>query len=178
MATPHSTISRLAKNVTRFNSMKTEQATFAAGCFWGVEETFRILPGVISTEVGYSGGKGENPSYEEVCSDATGHAEAVRVEFDPEKVSYEQLLEVFWNNHNPTTPNQQGPDHGTQYRSVIFYHTPEQQQLAEKSKLALEESRKWRNPIVTQIVPDAPFYRAEEHHQKYLEKRGLDSCHL
>lgn len=171
-------INRLVKNVTRFNFMKTEQATFAAGCFWGVEETFRILPGVISTEVGYSGGKGENPSYEEVCSDATGHAEAVRVEFDPEKVSYEQLLEVFWNNHNPTTPNQQGPDHGTQYRSVIFYHTPAQQQLAEKSKSALEESRKWRNPIVTQIVPAAPFYRAEEYHQKYLQKRGLDSCHL
>lgn len=157
--------------------MTLQQATFAAGCFWGVEEIFRNIEGVVSTEVGYSGGKRENPSYEQVCSDATGHSEAVRVEFDPEKVSYEKLLEVFWKNHNPTTPNQQGPDYGSQYRSVIFYHTPEQRLLAEMSRDALEASGKWRNPIVTEIVQAMPFYRAEEYHQKYLMKRGEGSCH-
>lgn len=159
------------------NSSNTETATFAAGCFWGVEATFRKIPGVIDAIVGYTGGTMEQPSYEDVCTDRTGHAEAVQVTFDPTKVSYGQLLEVFWNNHNPTTLNRQGPDVGTQYRSVIFYHTPEQARLAAQSKQALEESKKWDRPVVTQIMPAQPFYKAEEYHQRYLEKRGEDVCH-
>ena len=158
--------------------MKTEKATFAAGCFWGVEETFREVPGVVATQVGYCGGKTKNPTYEDVCTDTTGHAEAVEVEFDPAKVSYDKLLDVFWANHDPTTPNSQGPDFGTQYRSVIFYHTPEQQAAAQASKEKLEASGRFRRPIVTQIVPAATFYRAEEYHQQYLEKRGLRECHI
>lgn len=154
------------------------KATFAAGCFWGVEETFRSLPGVISTQVGYSGGTTDNPTYKEVCTDRTGHAEAVEVEYDPDKVSYDDLLKVFWENHDPTTLNRQGPDTGTQYRSVIFYHSPDQQAAAKASKDDLEKSGRYRRPIVTQIVPAVPFYRAEEYHQQYLAKRGLSHCHL
>lgn len=153
-------------------------ATFGAGCFWGVEEVFRQIPGVKDTIVGYMGGKTENPTYEEVCTDQTGHAEVVQVEYDPEQVTYEELLEVFWNNHNPTTLNRQGPDVGTQYRSVIFYHTDEQKLAAEASKKQLDQSGKWKDPIVTQIEPASIFWRAEEYHQRYLQKRGLNACHL
>ena len=153
-------------------------ATFGAGCFWGVEEVFRQIPGVKNTAVGYMGGTTENPTYEEVCTDQTGHTEVVQVEYDPEQVTYEELLDVFWNNHNPTTLNRQGPDVGTQYRSVIFYHTDEQKQAAEASKKQLDQSGKWKDPIVTQIEPASTFWRAEEYHQRYLQKRGLNACHL
>jgi peptide-methionine (S)-S-oxide reductase len=151
-------------------------ATFAAGCFWGVEATFRQVPGVVSTAVGYTGGKTAHPTYEDVCTGRTGHAEAVEVIYDPARVSYEDLLTVFWNNHNPTTLNRQGPDIGTQYRSAIFYHTPEQEVAARASKEALEAAKKHRKPIVTEIVSAAPFYRAEEYHQQYFEKRGISHC--
>jgi peptide-methionine (S)-S-oxide reductase len=154
--------------------MTAEKATFGAGCFWGVEETFRKLKGVISTTVGYTGGNKDNPSYEDVCTDETGHAEVVEVEFDPSQVSYHQLLDVFWSNHNPTTLNRQGPDVGTQYRSVIFYHSSEQKAAAEKSKA--EKAVKFTRPIVTQIEPVPKFWRAEEYHQRYLEKRGQSHC--
>jgi peptide-methionine (S)-S-oxide reductase len=156
--------------------MTTEKATFGAGCFWGVEETFRTLPGVKSTAVGYAGGRKEHPSYEDVCSDETGHAEVVEVEFDPQTIGYDKLLDVFWSNHNPTTPNRQGPDVGTQYRSVIFYHSPEQKAQAEASKAALEKSGKHSRPVVTQIEPAPRFWRAEDYHQKYLQKRGQTHC--
>jgi peptide-methionine (S)-S-oxide reductase len=154
--------------------MTTEKATFGAGCFWGVEETFRKLKGVISTTVGYAGGNKEAPSYKDVCTDMTGHAEVVEVEFDPSQISYEQLLDVFWSNHNPTTLNRQGPDVGTQYRSVIFYHSPEQKATAEKSKT--EQAARLPRAIVTQIEPAPKFWRAEEYHQRYLEKRGQTHC--
>lgn len=153
-------------------------ATFGAGCFWGVEEKFRVLPGVKSTTVGYMGGGNANPTYEQVCTDRTGHAEVVQVEYDSAQVSYQGLLKIFWDNHNPTTLNRQGPDSGTQYRSVIFYSTPEQKDEAEKSKAELEASGKWKTPIVTQIAPATDFWRAEEYHQQYLYKRGLGSCHI
>ena len=156
--------------------MTTEKATFGAGCFWGVESTFRSIQGVTDAAVGYAGGTTENPTYEDVCTDETGHAEVVRVEFDPSVVSYEKLLDVFWASHNPTTLNRQGPDAGTQYRSVIFYHSPEQRAAAEASKVALEKSGRFRSPIVTQIEPAPKFYRAEEYHQRYLEKRGRSHC--
>ena len=155
-------------------SMTTEKATFGAGCFWGVEETFRKLTGVTSTAVGYAGGTKDDPTYEDVCSDETGHAEAVQVEFDPSQISYDDLLDVFWSNHNPTTLNRQGPDVGTQYRSVIFYHSPEQKAAAEKSKI--DTSSRFNRPIVTQIEPARKFWRAEEYHQRYLEKRGQSHC--
>ncbi len=155
-----------------------EKATFAAGCFWGVEATFRQMPGVTSTRVGYTGGKTENPTYKEVCTDRTGHAEAVEVEFDPTKISYADLLKVFWENHDPTQVNRQGPDWGTQYRSAIFYHAPEQQAEAQTSKDALERAHHYAKPIATQIVPAVTFYPAEDYHQQYLEKRGLASCHI
>ncbi len=155
-----------------------EIATFGAGCFWGVEETFRVLEGVLGTQVGYCGGTTENPRYEAVCTDLTGHAEVVQLTYDPAKISYEQLLDVFWSNHNPTTMNQQGPDFGSQYRSVIFTHSDEQKKIAEASKKALEQSGTWQRPIVTQIVDAQPFYPAEDYHQQYLKKRGLGSCHL
>jgi peptide-methionine (S)-S-oxide reductase len=158
--------------------MTREKATFGAGCFWGVEEIFRTLKGVTSTAVGYAGGTKENPTYEDVCTDETGHAEAVQVEFDPGQVNYEQLLDVFWSNHNPTTLNRQGPDSGTQYRSVIFYHSPEQKAVAEASKEKLETSGRFSRPIVTQIEPASKFWRAEEYHQRYLEKRGQSHCAL
>jgi peptide-methionine (S)-S-oxide reductase len=156
--------------------MKTEKATFGAGCFWGVEETFRNLKGVISTAVGYAGGTKENPTYEDVCTDKTGHAEVVEVDFDPAQITYNDLLDVFWSNHNPTTLNRQGPDVGTQYRSVIFYHSPEQKAAAEASKEKLAKSGKFKRPIVTQIEPDRKFWHAEEYHQRYLEKRGQSHC--
>lgn len=155
-----------------------ETATFGAGCFWGVEAAFRQIPGVKSTAVGYMGGVTENPTYEQVCTDRTGHAEIVQVEFDPSAVAYDDLLNVFWENHDPTQLNRQGPDHGSQYRTVIFYHSPEQKAAAEASKIALEASGRFRKPIVTEIVPAATFNRAEEYHQQYLEKRGLASCHI
>ena len=144
-----------------------QKATFAAGCFWGVEATFRQIPGVISTRVGYIGGKTENPTYKEVCTDRTGHAEAVEVEFDPSKVAYNDLLQVFWENHDATQVNRQGPDWGTQYRTAIFYHSPEQQAQAEASKQALEKSHRYAKPIATQIVPAVTFYPAEDYHQDY-----------
>lgn len=155
----------------------TEKATFGAGCFWGVEETFRQTPGVIETAVGYAGGHTESPSYKEVCTDRTGHAEVVQIEYDPAKVSYTELLNVFWTSHDPTQVNRQGPDVGTQYRSVIFYHSPEQEQAAHASKAEMEASGKFRRPIATEIVPVPAFWRAEEYHQKYLAKRGISHCH-
>lgn len=157
---------------------KLETATFGAGCFWGVEETFRQLKGVVSAAVGYAGGSLPNPTYEDVCNDNTGHAEVVQIEFNPDVISYDQLLHLFWSAHNPTTLNRQGPDYGEQYRSVIFYHSENQKNMALKSKAELEKSKKWKDPIVTQIVPAAPFYKAEEYHQQYLKKHGLGHCHL
>jgi peptide-methionine (S)-S-oxide reductase len=151
---------------------------FGAGCFWGVEEMFRTLPGVTSTAVGYSGGKTKNPTYEQVCTDRTGHAEVVRVEYDPNVVSYEKLLDVFFSNHNPTQLNRQGPDVGMQYRSAVFYFDEAQRQSAEKAKAALTAGKKFSKPIVTEITPASEFYPAEDYHQKYLQKRGLSSCHI
>jgi peptide-methionine (S)-S-oxide reductase len=154
------------------------KATFAAGCFWGVEATFRQIPGVTATRVGYTGGETKNPTYKDVCTDTTGHAEAVEVDYDPEKVSYEDLLNVFWENHDPTQLNRQGPDFGNQYRSAIFYYSPEQEQAAKASKEKLQKSGRFSCPIVTQIVPAVTFYEAEDYHQQYLEKRGLATCHI
>jgi len=156
---------------------KTEKATFGAGCFWHVESAFRKVKGVLNTTAGYMGGTLKNPTYEEVCTDKTGHAEVVQVEFDPKQVSYEQLLDVFWKIHDPTSLNRQGPDTGTQYRSAIFYHNEEQKTAAIKSKEKLEKSGKYKKPIVTEILPSKEFYKAEEYHQKYLEKRGLKVCY-
>ncbi len=159
--------------------MNTSKATFGAGCFWGVEAMFRKVPGVTEAFSGYTGGTLEHPTYEQVCTGDTGHAEAVEVTYDANAVSYEKLLEVFWNNHNPTTPNQQGPDHGSQYRSVIFFHDDEQKKLAEASKQSLADSGKWPRPIVTEIVPAETFYKAEEYHQRYFEKQGIEpNCHI
>jgi peptide-methionine (S)-S-oxide reductase len=156
--------------------METQKATFGAGCFWGVEETFRNLKGVLGTAVGYAGGTKDNPSYEDVCTDRTGHAEVVDVDFNPAEISYEQLLEVFWSNHNPTTLNRQGPDVGTQYRSAIFYHSAEQKAAAEAAKERLQNSGRFPRPIVTVIEPASKFWRAEEYHQQYLKKRGQTHC--
>ncbi|HET6887697.1 MAG TPA: peptide-methionine (S)-S-oxide reductase MsrA [Candidatus Udaeobacter sp.] len=156
--------------------MDTEKATFGAGCFWGVEEVFRNLKGVLSTAVGYAGGAKENPTYEDVCTDKTDHAEVVEVEFDPSQTTYDELLDVFWSNHNPTTLNRQGPDVGTQYRSVIFYHSPEQKSAAELSRKKIDTSGRFRGPVVTQIEPAPKFWRAEEYHQRYLQKRGKSHC--
>ncbi len=153
-----------------------ERATFAAGCFWGVEAAFRQIEGVTDAVVGYTGGIVESPTYKMVCSDRTGHAEAVEVTYDPAVVSYEELLDTFWRVHDPTQLNRQGPDVGTQYRSAVFYHTPEQQAAAEALKRRLAESGTYRHPIVTQIVPAVTFWRAEDYHQRYLEKRGLAHC--
>lgn len=153
-----------------------EKATFAAGCFWGVEAMFRAVPGVVSTRVGYTGGTLENPSYQDVCTDRTGHAEAVEVAYDPARVSYDVLLDVFWKGHDPTTLNRQGPDSGTQYRSAIFYHTSEQEAAARASREQLERSGAYRRPIVTEIVPANLFWEAEDYHQQYLEKRGMAHC--
>ncbi|MGH9814170.1 MAG: peptide-methionine (S)-S-oxide reductase MsrA [Candidatus Acidiferrales bacterium] len=156
----------------------TEKATFGAGCFWGVEAAFRQVKGVKATAVGYAGGTTKNPSYKEVCSDATGHAEVVQVEYDPAEVSYDRLLGVFWVSHDPTQLNRQGPDVGAQYRSVIFFHTPEQEAAARESKGALEASGRFRRPIVTEILPAPEFWLAEDYHQQYLEKRGLSHCRI
>ena len=158
---------------------KLEKATFAAGCFWGVEAAFRQIKGVKSTQAGYTGGDTPNPTYEDVCTDSTGHAEAVEVTFDTAKVKYDDLLTVFWDNHDPTQFNRQGPDFGTQYRSTIFYHNAAQKKAAEKSKQSVQKSEKYKHKkIVTEIVAAQPFYRAEEYHQQYLEKRGLSTCHI
>jgi peptide-methionine (S)-S-oxide reductase len=153
-----------------------EKAIFGAGCFWGVELMFSQTPGVTSTAVGYMGGDDSKTTYEEVCSDSTGHAEVVHLTYDPKKVSYEKLLELFWENHNPTTPNRQGPDFGSQYRSVVFYHTQEQKKIAEAVMEKVQE--KLKPKVVTQIVPAKIFHRAEEYHQQYLKKKGLRSCHI
>jgi len=153
------------------------KATFAAGCFWGVEAAFRKLKGVRSTQVGYSGGTGANPTYEQVCTGKTGHAESVLVEYEPKEISYGKLLDTFWTVHNPTTLNRQGPDVGTQYRSMIFYHTPDQEKEAKASQASLQKSKDYEGQtIVTEIVPVAEFNRAEEYHQQYLEKRGISHC--
>ena len=160
-------------------SATLEKATFAAGCFWGVEAAYRQIKGVKSTQVGYMGGDMPNPTYEDVCTDATGHAEAVEVTYDPSKVSYDDLLKVFWDNHDPTQINRQGPDFGTQYRSVIFYQTEKQKKAAMASLQQLQKSDKYKGKkIATAIVPAGTFYRAEEYHQQYLEKRGLSTCHI
>jgi peptide-methionine (S)-S-oxide reductase len=157
---------------------ETEKATFAAGCFWGVESAFRTVDGVVDTQVGYIGGTTENPSYKEVCSGRTGHAEALEITFDPSVVSYKKLVELFWRVHDPTQVNRQGPDVGTQYRSAIFFHTPEQKQTAEAVKNYLELSKKYKRPIATEITPAATFWRAEEYHQRYFEKTGRPACHF
>ena len=149
------------------------KATFAAGCFWHVEALFRKVNGVTSAKVGYTGGKFENPSYENVCSDKTGHAEAIQIEFDSSMVSYEELLNVFWDNHDPTSLNRQGPDIGSQYRSAIFFHNPEQEKIANACKEKLQNSHRFNKDIVTQIVPATTFYVAEEYHQRYFEKNSL-----
>ena len=154
-----------------------KKATFGAGCFWGVESLFRAIPGVIDVIVGYTGGTRPNPTYEQVCTGATGHAEAVEVTYDEGQVSYDRLLEVFWANHNPTTPNQQGPDRGSQYRSVIFFHDESQREAALASQA--EAQKNWERPIVTEVVPAVEFYPAEEYHQRYFEKQGIaPNCHI
>jgi peptide-methionine (S)-S-oxide reductase len=155
----------------------TEIATFGAGCFWGIEAAFRRVPGVVDAVVGYSGGRTANPTYKDVCTDETGHAEVVQVTFDPAKLSYDQLLGVFWRVHDPTQVNRQGPDFGKQYRTAIFFHSSEQEAAAKKSKAALDAGGKLRHPIATEITPAGTFYRAEEYHQRYLAKRGAASCH-
>ena len=154
------------------------KATFGAGCFWGAETAFREVNGVTATRVGYLGGTMKNPTYHDVCTDMTGHAEVVEVEFDPSKVSYEDLLNVFWTCHDPTQLNRQGPDVGTQYRSAIFFHSPEQEKAARASKEKLQASGRYKRPIATEISPVSEFWMAEDYHQQYLEKRGIKSCHL
>lgn len=161
------------------NSPANEKATFAAGCFWGVESFFRAIPGVVDAAVGYTGGRTERPTYEEVCTGRTGHAEAVEVTYDPARVRYEDLLGIFFENHDPTTPNRQGPDVGEQYRSAVFFHSPEQERAARAKVAELEAAKRFGRPIVTQFVPAAPFWRAEEYHQRYFEKKGIaPTCHL
>jgi peptide-methionine (S)-S-oxide reductase len=155
-----------------------ETATFGAGCFWGVEARFQQLPGVIETAVGYEGGKLDNPTYKDVCTDRTGHAEVVEVKFDPAKLSYQQLLDLFFELHDPSQFNRQGPDWGAQYRSVIFVHSPEQEAIANATINRLNEQKTYKRPIATQVVRAQTFWRAEEYHQKYLEKRGALSCHI
>lgn len=166
------------KPLTKEQMMRIEKATFGAGCFWGIESTFRQVKGVTATTVGYLGGTLKNPTYEDVCTGNTGHAEVVQVEYDPEQVSYDELLAVFWKNHNPTTLNRQGPDVGTQYRSAVFYHNDAQRQAAEASKEQLGRNGVFSRPIVTEITPATEFYRAEDYHQQYLEKRGRTSCRI
>lgn len=157
---------------------RTEVATFGAGCFWGVEAAYRQVQGVVATSVGYTGGTKKNPTYEDVCTDETGHVEVVRVEYDPSRVSYADLLKVFWENHDPTQVDRQGPDVGTQYRSVIFTHSPEQEREARQSLEKLDASGKYDDPIATHITPASEFYKAEDEHQQYLEKRGLATCRI
>jgi peptide-methionine (S)-S-oxide reductase len=156
----------------------SEIATFGAGCFWGVEAAFQRIPGVLETAVGYSNGHTENPTYKDVCTDETGHAEVVQVTFDPAKVSFAELLNAFWGVHDPTQVNRQGPDFGKQYRTAIFFHSPAQEAEAKASVTALNASGKFQRPIATEIAAAGKFYRAEEYHQKYLEKRGASSCHI
>ncbi len=163
---------------TSKKSSKHETATFGGGCFWGIEETFRTTPGVIDTAVGYMGGSTKSPTYDDVCSDETGHVEVVQVTFDSSKITYNQLLDVFWRSHDPTQVNRQGPDVGSQYRSAIFFHSKEQEEQAKNSKLAIENSDRFKKAIATVILPAQTFYKAEEYHQKYLMKRGTSSCHL
>jgi peptide-methionine (S)-S-oxide reductase len=160
------------------NNKNIQLATFAAGCFWGVEEAFRTTKGVKSTMVGYTGGRLENPTYRDVCTNKTGHVEAVQVQFDPSEVSYEKLLDLFWSIHDPTTMNRQGTDVGSQYRSMILFHTPEQEEIAKKSKEDLAKSGRFKNKIVTEIIPASTFYKAEEYHQQYYMKRGCGSCYV
>jgi peptide-methionine (S)-S-oxide reductase len=155
-----------------------EKATFGAGCFWGVEAAFARIPGVVETAVGYEGGNFDNPGYKDVCTDQTGHAEVVELSFDPTHVTYEQLLDAFFSLHDPTQLNRQGPDWGAQYRSVVFYHSPEQEAVAHAKIEQLSAEKRFPKKIVTQVVPAANFWRAEEYHQKYLEKRGVASCHI
>lgn len=155
---------------------KLEKAYFAAGCFWHVEDAFRQVPGVVSTAVGFMGGHTENPTYKEVCTDRTGHAETTEVTYDPSKVTFDQLLDVFWSHHDPTTLNRQGPDSGSQYRSAIFYLNKDQEEKAKASKESLQNSGKFTRPVVTEIVPAKTFYKAEEYHQQYFEKTGQRSC--
>ncbi len=165
-------------NKSKGTEQKMAKATFGAGCFWGVEAAFRQVKGVTGTAVGYLGGTLKNPTYEDVCTGRTGHAEVVEVEYDPARVSYEELLNVFWGNHNPTQLNRQGPDVGAQYRSAVFDHDDAQKAAAQASKEKLERSGRFNKPVVTEITPASTFYRAEEYHQQYLEKRGLASCHI
>ena len=155
-----------------------EKATFAAGCFWGVEAAFRNMRGVKATRVGYIGGHLDKPTYQNVCTGKTGHAEAVEVSYDAALVSYEQLLDLFWQTHNPTTYHRQGPDVGSQYRSAIFFHNEEQEKEAQASKEALAKSGRFANPVVTEVVPATTFYEAEDYHQQYLEKRGQATCKI
>jgi peptide-methionine (S)-S-oxide reductase len=154
------------------------KATFAAGCFWGVEDAFRNTPGVTATTVGYIGGTTKNPTYKEVCTGRTGHAEAVEVEYDPSKISYLELLAIFWKSHDPTTANRQGPDVGTQYRSGIYFHNAEQEKEARESKAVLESEKIFKRPIVTEITAAPEFFRAEDYHQQYFEKQGIKACHI
>ncbi len=158
--------------------MTLKKATFAAGCFWGVEATFMKVKGVVQTEVGFMGGHTESPSYRDVCTDRTGHAEVVHLTYDDSIVSYDHLLDVFWGSHDPTQKNRQGPDVGTQYRTAIFYHDEEQRSTAERSRAALEASGRFKRPVATLVEKAGPFWRAEEYHQKYLQKKGLDTCHI
>ncbi|MGD1278019.1 MAG: peptide-methionine (S)-S-oxide reductase MsrA [Tepidisphaeraceae bacterium] len=175
---PQTQPSPATQPATREMPMQTETATFAAGCFWGVQSTFEKIPGVLSTRVGYCGGTMPNPTYEDVCTDRTGHAESIEIVFDPQKLSYQTLLDIFFENHDPTTMNRQGPDAGTQYNSVIFYHSPQQKALAEAEKNRRNDSGQYVGPIVTRIVPAGPFYPAEEYHQFYNDKHGIIwSCH-
>jgi peptide methionine sulfoxide reductase msrA/msrB len=167
------------KKINNKNDKKVEMATFAAGCFWGVEAIFRETKGVVDVIVGYAGGDTRNPTYEQVCTDKTGHAEAVEIKFNPDLITYQNLLDIFWNIHDPTTLNRQGPDVGSQYRSAIFYHNEKQKELALASKVKLEIDKKLKGKITTEIVPIKRFYKAEEYHQKYFEKHGLKAtCHL
>ncbi len=164
--------------MTEAKNKKYEKATFGAGCFWGVEDIYMQVKGVKKTTVGYLGGDYKNPTYKDVCTGKTGHAEVVEIEFDPRKVSYEELLDLFWRMHDPTTLNRQGPDVGTQYRSAIFYHSQKQKLAAQKSKESQAKSGYWKKPIVTEITPTSKFYKAEEYHQEYFKKNGLPSCHV
>lgn len=168
----------MTDEATSTNKTTIEKATFGAGCFWGVEAAFRQIKGVKATTVGFMGGQSDKPSYEDVCYKRTGHAEVVEVEYDPAQVAYGDLLDVFWENHDPTQINRQGPDVGDQYRTAIFFHTPEQEAAATASKERREQSGAYRRPIVTEITPAETFWKAEDYHQQYLEKRGLSTCHI
>jgi len=175
---PRRSAAATSSNTVNTKETKMETATFAAGCFWGPQLKFSQIKGVKNTEVGYIGGNADNPTYKMVCSDTTGHAEAVQVEFDPAEVTYGQLLDAFWAMHDPTQVNRQGPDYGSQYRTAIFTNSPEQEKQAHASKAALEASGKYSRPIATEIVPAGTFWKAEDYHQQYLQKRGLASCHF